>query len=164
MGTVKGLVDLVTQLIGSVQDRKFAAELREIQGMIGAIQSEHAELHEQRIALMTENAELKNTIVILKEEIAALKAQKELSSSPGVDVSKKLSAEAESILLFLTKHTEAFAEQISSGISLELVKTEYWIEVLSEKDMITFSIAMNQPSYYYLAQGGREYLIRNQLI
>ena len=51
MGALKDLVDLVTQLAGSVQDRKFAAELRDIQSMIGHIQSEHAELHEQRIWL-----------------------------------------------------------------------------------------------------------------
>ena len=49
MGAVKDLVDLVTQLSNSIEDRKFAAELREIQSMIGGIQSEHAAMHEQRI-------------------------------------------------------------------------------------------------------------------
>ena len=57
MGTIKDLVDLVNQLSSSEQDRKFAAELRQIQSMIGAIQSEHAAIHEQRIELMTQNAD-----------------------------------------------------------------------------------------------------------
>jgi hypothetical protein len=44
-----------SQLTDSVKDRKFASELRNIQSMIGSIQSEHAQMHEQRIKLMTEN-------------------------------------------------------------------------------------------------------------
>jgi len=46
MGAIKDLVDLVTQLNNSVEDRKFALELREIQKMIGGLQSEHADIHE----------------------------------------------------------------------------------------------------------------------
>jgi hypothetical protein len=41
MGAIKDLVGLVTQLTDSVKDRKFASELRNIQSMIGSIQSEN---------------------------------------------------------------------------------------------------------------------------
>jgi predicted transcriptional regulator len=75
MGAIKDLVDLVTKLSDSVQDRKFAAELREIQRMIGGILSEHAELHESRIALMTENEKLKKEIPALQARIAKLEQE-----------------------------------------------------------------------------------------
>ena len=157
MGALKDLVDLVTQLAGSVQDRKFAAELREIQSMIGSIQSEHAALHEQRIELMTENAELKQTIASLKEEVAALVA-------PAPQTGEKLSPEAEAILQYLAKVQEANAHQIAQAISKDLVTTEYWIGILTEKDMIYFSVVMDQPTEYYLVQKGREYLVKNEMV
>jgi septal ring factor EnvC (AmiA/AmiB activator) len=72
VGAVKDLVDLVTQLSNSIQDRKFAAELRQIQIMIGSILSELAEIHEQRIALPTENAKLKHKIATLNQKILTL--------------------------------------------------------------------------------------------
>ena len=75
MGAIKDLVDLVTRLSESVQDRKFAGELRQIQGMIGGILSEHAELHESRIALMTDNEKLKKQIPALEARIAQLQKE-----------------------------------------------------------------------------------------
>ena len=164
MGALKDLVDLVTQLAGSVQDRKFAAELREIQSMIGNIQSEHAALHEQSIELMTENAELKQTIASLKEEVAALKEQKAALVAPAPQTGEKLSPEAEAILQYLAKVQEANAHQIAQAISKDLVTTEYWIEILTEKDMIYFSVVMDQPTEYYLVQKGREYLVKNEMV
>jgi len=164
MGAVKDLVDLVTQLAGSVQDRKFAAELRGIQSMIGAIQSEHASLHEQRIVLMTENAELKQTIASLKNEVTALKAQKADHSAPAVQTDEKLSPEAEAILRFLGTAQEATADQIAYAISKDLVTTEYWIDVLKDRNMIDFSVVINQPSDYYLIEKGREYLVKNKMV
>jgi hypothetical protein len=71
MGAIKDLTDLTVKLIDSAKDRKFAGELREIQRMVAALQSEHADIHEKRIALMAENAELKQRIGTLQTELAA---------------------------------------------------------------------------------------------
>ena len=162
MGAIKDLVDLVTQLNNSVEDRKFAAELREIQSMIGGIQSEHAEIHEQRIELMTENAELKQVIASLKEEVVALKQQKEAANQP--QSNKGITNEEEQILLLLTKSKEASAQQIAHQLNYDLTKTEYWVSRLCDNEMIYFSLVMNQPTSYFLDQGGREYLVENNLI
>jgi chromosome segregation ATPase len=162
MGAIKDLVDLVTQLNNSVDDRKFAGELREIQGMIGNIQSEHADSHEKRIELMTENSELKQVIVSLKEEITTLKQQKEMASHP--KNSKSITTEEENILLLLTKAKEATAHQIANQLSYDLTKTEYWLERLCDNEMIYFPLIMNQTTSYLLNQGGREYLVENNLI
>ena len=164
MGAIKDLVDLVTQLNNSVEDRKFAGELREIQSMIGTIQSEHAAIHEQRIQLMTENAELKQVIASLKEEVAALKQQKEQAKHQQAGSEPSISKEEEQILLLLTTTEEATAHQIAQQLQYDLTKTEYWLERLSDNDMVYFSLVMNQPTAYYLVQGGRKHLIENGLI
>ena len=114
MGAVKDLVDLITQLSNSIEDRKFAAELRDIQGMIGGIQSEHAAMHEQRIELMTNNAELKQIIASLKGDIVNL--QQEISNLKDPTQKKqlqKLSEEAETVLMFFTKYTGVTPNQIA---------------------------------------------------
>lgn len=164
MGAIKDLVDLVTQLNNSVEDRKFAGELREIQKMIGGIQSEHAAIHEQRIQLLTENAEHKQVIASLKEEIAALKQQKEQSKHQQATSQGSITKEEEQILLLLTKSQKATAHQIAHQLQFDLTKTEYWLERLSDNDMIYSSLAANQPTAYSLAPGGRKHLVENGLI
>lgn len=77
MGAIKDLTDLTVKLIDSAKDRKFAGELREIQRMVAALQSEHADIHEKRISLMTENAELKQRIAGL--EMALTESKRKLS-------------------------------------------------------------------------------------
>jgi hypothetical protein len=164
MGAVKDLVDLVTQLSNSIEDRKFAAELREIQSMIGGIQSEHAAMHEQRIELMTENAELKQTIAALKGEIIALQQETANLKNPSQDQTKKLSEEAEKILMFLTKYERIYAGQIANGISLDPTRTKYWLGVLKNDDMVYAAYNMMDDTRYSIGQGGREYLVVNNLI
>jgi hypothetical protein len=72
MGTIKDLVDLVTQLTNSVNDRKIASELREIQSLALTLQSEQASLHETNMALREERQDLRDNIRDLERQIAAL--------------------------------------------------------------------------------------------
>lgn len=157
MGAVKDLVDLVTQLSNSIEDRKFAAELREIQSMIGSIQSEHAALHEQRIALMTENAELKQKIAGLQQEMVDLK------TSPQVSVND-LSEEAQNILLFLAKYKDVTSDQVARNISADLTRTEYWLNKLADDNMVHAAYSMMSPTTYSIGQKGREYLVNKNMI
>jgi chromosome segregation ATPase len=161
MGAIKDLIDLVTQLNSSVEDRKFAGELRQVQSMIGAIQSEHAEIHEQRIALMTENAELKQKIAGLKEEILALKQR---ASESGTAASSSIDKEEERILLYLTKVSEATAQQIANVLEQTPTKTEFWVNRLCESEKLYAYYAVNSPVTYSLEQAGREYLVLNDLV
>lgn len=164
MGAIKDLVDLVTQLSSSVEDRKFAAELRQIQGMIGGIQSEHAAIHEKRIELMTENANLRQTISSLEQKISEL--QREITNIRNIpaDKSDKLPDEAERILRFLAKNEDLSFGLIALGISLDRVRTQYWLEDLSDKEFVYSSLIMEDETTYFLAQKGREYLIKRNLI
>jgi hypothetical protein len=72
MGTIKDLVDLVTQLKNSVRDRKVATELNAIQSLILNLQTEQALLHEANIQLREERLSLKEQIQELKAKIAEL--------------------------------------------------------------------------------------------
>ena len=67
MGTIKDLVDLVTQLANSVQDRKIASELNAIQSLILKLQAEQATLHEANVELREERLSLKEQIQQLKK-------------------------------------------------------------------------------------------------
>ena len=157
MGAIKDLVDLVTQLSNSVQDRKFAEELRQIQSMIGSIQSEQAERHEQCIRLMTENAELKKTISSLQEEIGRLKI-------PKMESSNILSDEEKGMLIILSKKEGITSEQIASYLKIDPVKSNYWVEELTKKNLIRTKYFLGKPPIYFLAQNGRKFLIENKLI
>ena len=157
MGAIKDVVDLLTQLIDSAKDRKFAAELFNIQSMIGDIQSEQADLHEKNIELMTENAELKKSIASLQQEIT----NAQTPQSPSTD---KLSAEEVKILLLLNPSKSLTADQVAQDTELDLTRAEYWLEELPQKDLIYTQMSISFPDEHSLLHGGREYLIKNKLI
>jgi len=74
MGTIKDLVDLATQLSASINDRRIAAELREVQNLALALQSEQVLLHETNMSLREERQELKERIRQLEHRIEDLSA------------------------------------------------------------------------------------------
>lgn len=161
MGVVKDLVDLVAKLNDSVQDRKFAAELREIQGMIGSIQSEHAELHEQRISLMTENAELKQEIASLQQKIV------ELKQTPSKAPNALDHGTEQVLLLFYKSARELPTSAIASSFSLDRSKAQYYLDLLRERNLIfeTRSEGENwdgiQEAMFEIAPEGRAYVVEN---
>jgi len=79
MGTIKDLVDLVTQLANSVKDRKIASELNAIQSLILKLQAEQASLHEANVELREERLSLKERIQDLEAKIQELSS----ASAPG---------------------------------------------------------------------------------
>ena len=68
MGAIKDIVDLTTQLSSSVQDRKLAAEILQIQTLILVVQRDDAQL-------VTENLDLKKKIFNLDKEISDCKSK-----------------------------------------------------------------------------------------
>lgn len=160
MGAIKDLVDLVTDLSSRVSDRKFAEELRNVQGMIGAIQSEHAEIHEQRISLMTENAELKQQNAELRQQIVDLQTQESTGGYSSVALNEK---EIE-ILLYLSNHSNSTVGAISHAISENETKTEFWLDRMCDLELLQFTLNMYEPSEYFLLQAGRGYLVEKSLI
>jgi hypothetical protein len=82
MGTIKDAVDLVIALADRVKDRKLAGEIREVQRMLGSLQSEQAQLHESRMALMTQCSDLKKETEFLKSLIKQLEEENAKLKNP----------------------------------------------------------------------------------
>lgn len=72
VGAIKDLIDLVTQLSNSVQDRKFAAELNAVQSLILKLQAEQATLHGENIQLREEKLSREERIQKLEAKISEL--------------------------------------------------------------------------------------------
>lgn len=68
MGSAKDIIDLVTQLSDSIQDRKVAAELFKIIALANQLQSENSNLHSDNFKLQKEIMELKHHFFELKKE------------------------------------------------------------------------------------------------
>lgn len=161
MGAIKDLVDLITDLNSRVENRQFASELRDLQGMIGSIQSEQAELHEKRIELLQENAALRSNVSELEAEIAGLKSAKaNQASAPTID----LADEEVKILILLAERQRVPLSQIAAHLNVGESKAEYWLERLCDAGLISLAMSMMEESSYYLQKKGRAYLVEQELL
>lgn len=89
MSAIKDIMDLVTQLRNSVQDRKFAAEITQIQSLVSAVQLENSSTISENLDLKTENFELKNENSILGQRISDLEKRKsEIVATHTVEISE----------------------------------------------------------------------------
>ena len=76
-GNIKALNDLLTKLVKSIQDRQFAGELREVQTLVAALNSENFGLRNECLKLKSDNFELKQAITALQKRIADAQAQEQ---------------------------------------------------------------------------------------
>ena len=161
MGAIKDVADLVTQLVDRVEDRKFAADLLAIQSMIGGIISEQVELHERNIELMRETAELTRTIDSLRERVGTLESAAESAHVADATPVEPLSEEEEQILRYVAHNDGAILGHIARAASLDEVTTEYWLDKLCDREMVSQAIRPGGPNAYYLGRSGREHLVEN---
>lgn len=161
MGAIVDLVNLVTQLTNRVQDRKITAELMEIQKMIASIQTEQAGLHEQRIKLMTENSELKQTIESLNQELLNAKTNNQQSQC-----NDRLPEPAEKMLIFIASNSERITQEDAiQHAGLSTAKGAYLFDkLLSQKYIAHYSGQIGVGWFYKATPGGREYLAINGLL
>jgi hypothetical protein len=155
MGAIKDITDLVTQLANSVEDRRFAGELRQIQGMIGNLQSEQAILSEKNIELMTKNQQL-------KEAIAHLKKQPTMQNSSEDSIGEG----GEKVLEFLSlRDSGIFLEDLAIGVGMSNQIAKYLIDkLMAPKYYIVPDANMNRPTKYSLGSAGRDYLFEKGLL
>jgi response regulator of citrate/malate metabolism len=97
----------------------------------------------------------------LKDENCELK--KKLHDVTGVD---KLDEIEEKILVFLSSsNQELTAQMIASDLGLNLTRVEYYLRKMWEAKLVfSNDYSTGRPSEYYLAQKGREYLVKNNLL
>lgn len=73
--TITVLHGLVSKLVESIQDRKFAAEMREVQKMVATVNAEHFELNNSKLQLIAENTQLKQRVASLEQSITDAQKQ-----------------------------------------------------------------------------------------
>jgi len=74
MGTIKDIIDIITQLTKNVKDRRFASELNAVLSLILKIQTEQTKLHEANIELREEKLSHREQIHRLENEIKTLQS------------------------------------------------------------------------------------------
>lgn len=95
--TILALHGLLEKLITSVQDRKVAAELRNIQTMIASLSKEHFATRERQIELLETNADLRRQIRDLKSAHSdAAKEMKAKHSKQIAALKKRISDDIDS--------------------------------------------------------------------
>jgi hypothetical protein len=156
MGTIKDLTDLVTQYIESVDDRKFAGELREIQKMIILLQREQASLQEQNSKLQAENIQLQ------KQIDAASATDKKIVTTKSIDITDEIL----NVLHLCSQYEDgASAGMIQSQFQISNAKAELIIGKLHGAELIDYgSLIMGQDLRYSPTQEGLELLDQNGLI
>lgn len=154
MGTIVDLTNLVTKLVGSVQDRKFASELREVQRMISSLQSDQASLHEKNMLLSSENAELKQTIASL-----GLKLQQPQESI--AEKGEALSETHKKILALIANETEVTRNDAFQRFGLSKAQGDYHFDKLLQLKYIRITHGqMGVGSFYGATPEGRDFLAR----
>ncbi len=159
MGTIKDLTDLVTQYIESVDDRRFAGELREIQKMIIAIQREQSVLQKQNASLQSENIEL-------KKQIHALEAT---SSEAGMSTTETPVGISD-LMLQILQFSSVYEEGVTVGMvqhkfSISAAKSELQLGKLQGARLIDYgSVIVDEDIKYVPTQEGLELLDEHGLI
>ncbi len=158
MGTIKDVTDLVNQLLQKAEDRKFAGELREIQRMIGFIQSDHARLHEQNIALMSENAGL-------KEKVTTLELALSRRNQPASDSESRHEIEHRILVLLAKEQRPMTPIEISQALSISRIQAQHYTHALEEAEFLHSPITLDQNHEfeYSLKPKAREYLVNRNL-
>ena len=162
MGAIKDLVDLVTKLSDSVQDRKFAAELREIQRMVGSLMSEQAELHESRIELMTDNEKLKKKIPTLEARISDLEQENlKLLDPPHTEPP----SEQDIALMrqLVNPNSKVLASGLSKTLNLSSALLDYKADLLRSAGFILVHMGGYEKSYS-LSKKGQKFLFEKGLL
>jgi len=182
--TITALRSLIASLIENISDRKQAAELREVQRMVSALDTEYFNLRKDNLKLATDYAELRQHTQPLEERatnaerdrdaaLAKLSTlQTKLAHYTAQEDNKKknrLPEESEKMLLTLA---EARSDQnithnmLIAHHNLPQTRGQYFIDKLYEMEFTHFSLVMGVSDgvCIYATAKGRQYLMDHSLI
>lgn len=127
-----------------LKELPLSAVLRE---RLQELEKRYEQVEEENKKLRDENHELK----------------KRLQDVTGAD---KLEEIEEKILVLLSSsNQELTAQIIGSNLELNLTKVEYYLKKMQNAQIVfSHDYYTGRPSEYYLAQKGREYLVKNNLL
>jgi len=114
-----------------------------------------------------ENTKLKQKVLSLESENNNLRQEIQRRN----DVIQKVESHGApleeikiNILVFMSKHEEVYTQHIASALKIGLQAAQFHLEELQDAALISSCAFMENETSWYLAQGGRKYLVRNKLI
>jgi len=116
--------------------------------------------------LEAENEKLKSSLGESRKENEILRSKIQEHKKPTNQTSHSdlLEEVKVNILLFLSTHDEAYAHHCASALKIGLPVAQFHLEELQDAEMVNASYSAYDEPSWYLAQGGRKYLVRNNLI
>lgn len=121
---------------------------------VNAIQRDKLEKLEKRHdELETENTQLREENRELKSKLEGLTSTSELGEN-----------EIKILILLASRNKPIDAQMIAAILGLSLTKTKYYLEKMWRQYVNSHDWSNDRQSEYFLAQGGREYLVENDLV
>jgi predicted nuclease with TOPRIM domain len=161
MGTITDLTSLVTQLVDRIEDRKAAADLREVQRMIAVLQSEQAKLHEDNIELRTENADLKQRNASLQQQLA----RRQQTQSVETQYNDLDEITTKMLVLVSNSRQELTRDMVIHQLGLSKAKGEYHFKQISERKFVRMTHGKLGGSMFWGATPeGLKYLASRNLL
>jgi hypothetical protein len=177
--TLLAVHKLITGLVEKIQDRKLAAEMREISVLVSKLQSEHFDLQNSALEMRSETMELKHKLAALQkqatdaeEKFAKATAENELLRTKVTELdalvpkaSNQMDRTKEQLLLLLWKNSDWHREdQIAQTLGHELEKVKFLLLDLHNDKSTLYRVAFGRAREWKIGQAGRGYLIRRGLV
>ena len=159
MGTISDLTMLVTKLVDRIKDRKAAADLREIQQMIAALQSEQAKLHENNIELRAENMNLREQNLSLQQQLSQGKHSQEQPDGELDEIATKM------LVVIANTRRDLTRDMIIQQLGLSKAKGEYHFDQIYKRKLAEATHGqMGVGMFWGTTEEGREYLASHNLL
>jgi hypothetical protein len=174
MGAIKDIVDLCIKLRNEDTTGKIAAALGQIQSLTLALQSEQATIVEKNAKLLTENLELKRTL--LDSETAHSQAITALQEKHRAEIAKiaasnarpkgdRLDETTEKVLKMFFDTAQNFSDRsVAHYFKMGMSVASYHTDTLIEKNFIANAFSrMGEEVKFGITALGREYIVKNNL-
>jgi len=183
IGAITTLRALTGSLIDSIQDRKAAADLREIQAIISSLDAEYFRMRKESLKLETDYAQLQQRILPIEARMTAAEDERDklkielsdakaklsiLTAQEERKRSKRLPEESEKMLVVLANkkpRQEITQNMLIAHFQYPQARGEYYFDALERSGFIEVTHGMaNVGAYWAVTPGGRKYLVENALI
>lgn len=161
---------LSEQLQKLINEHGSAAILRDhlalFKDQVLLLEKENLGLHNETSAYKINEEKFNSDIEHLKKENEKLrsKIQEYEQTTNQPSHSDSIEEVKVKILLFMSKYEEIYAGNVASALGIGIQTAQFHLEELQETNMVDASYSMGGETSWYLAQSGRKYLVRNNLI
>ncbi len=156
--TVVALHGLATKLVESVQDRKAAADAKEILKLVNSLNGEHFELQRQILKVEEENSKLKQRLVTLENQQVGNKPEEEDEVVALDDVSIRLMQR-----LANPRYSVQLPHDLASHLGVSVTRARHYADGLVSGGYLYNHRFGNGAVKYQLSEKARAFLVKHNL-